>query len=131
MVLPHQFAVLLAAVLELACEFEGFAAFDSLAMRQIVHELALINDITFFVGALTVCRIVLELALVAVPVSADVTPNSIDFVVNSRCLKKRLILEYEHAFSVDTAFFPLAFVEDSVVKVEHLIEISAGGQIGA
>lgn len=117
-------------MLELSYEFEGLSALDALAVRQIVHKLAFIDDIAFFVGALAMCYIMLELALVAVPVSADVTPNSIDFVLYCRCLKKRLILEYELALSVDSAFFPLALVEDSVVKVEHLIEISAGGQIG-
>lgn len=127
MVLPHQFAVLLAAVLELPDKFEGFSAFDALAMRQVVHELALIDDISFFVGALAMGCVVPELALVAISVSADVTSNSIDLILYGRCLEERLILEYKLAFSMDAAFFPLALVEDSVVEVEDLIEISTGG----
>lgn len=127
MVLPHHFAVLLAAVLELPDEFEGFSALDSLAMRQVIHELALIDDIPFLVGALAMGCVVPELALVAISVSADVTSNSIDLILYGRCFEERLILENELAFTVDASFSPLALVEDPVAEVEDLIEISTRG----
>ena len=130
MVLPHEFAVLLAAVVELPNEFEGFSAFDALAVWQIVHKFALVDHVAFFVGALAVGCVVLELALVAIAVSADVTSNSSHFILYGRCLKKRLILEDELAFPVDAAFFPLAPVEDAVAEVEDSIQICAGWYIG-
>lgn len=129
MVLPYEFALFFEAVLELPDELEGLSALNALTMRQVIHELALIDDIAFFVGALAMGYVVPELALVAITVSADVTSNSIDCILCGRCLEERLILEYELAFSVDAAFFPLALVEDSVAEVEELIEIRTGGQI--
>lgn len=87
MVLPYEFAVFFEAVLELPDELEGLSALNALTMRQVIHELALIDDIAFFVGALAMGYVVPELALVAITVSADVTSNSIDCILCGRCLE--------------------------------------------
>lgn len=85
-IFPYEFAVLLAAVLELPDKFERFSTLNALTMGQIVHKLSLVNHVSFFIGALAMGCVVLKLTLIAIAVSTNVPSNASYFIINGRCL---------------------------------------------